>query len=310
MAVVGGGKDDFFASLIVEEALCIAGYRCVCIREVQKTLEHSVKQYIVEMMDRLQVREYFDVQDRLIRTPGNGLILFNGMQDYNATSIKSLQGFDRAYVNEAQELSDNSLTMLRPTIRKPRSQIWAAWNPKTKPVDVDGIRRGDAIDVFLRGRNRPADSLVVEVNFEDNPFLPDTLKREERYDRAHRLPEDYNHIWKGAYQTRSEARVFHNWKVREFVTPSNATFRFGADFGFSIDPSVLVRTFIGRFDDDGIAVADDNGRTLFIDFEAYRVGCDVDHTPALFAGSDMQQPPRWKNPYGDHGIESWRDRVA
>jgi phage terminase large subunit len=310
----GGMKSIFFAGLAVEEAFEFAPYRFVGIREVQKTLEQSVKATIEEMMKVYDVLHHFDCRHNFIRTPGNGLMIFQGMQEHNATSIKSLQSFRRAWVEEAQDFSTPSLDMLRPTIRSPGSQIWASWNPKNRPTeDASGKLVGDAVDLFFRGPHPPEDALIVEVNFSDNPFLNDVLKREHDYDRRQRTPEDYAHIWGGAYETRSNARVFSNWAVQAFETPTNATFRQGADFGFSIDPSVLVRMFVGRWSDNdpksGIAIADEKGRDLFICNEAYRVGCDVDHTPALFAGTDTRDvspEDRWKNPYGDAGIPDAR----
>jgi phage terminase large subunit len=84
-----------------------------------------------------------------------------------------------------------------------------------------------------------------------------------------RDPEKYAHVWLGEYLRNSEARIFKNWKVEEFETPEDARFYFGADWGFSIDPTVLVRCWM-------------SGRTLFVDQEAYRVGVEIDRTPALF----------------------------
>lgn len=300
----GSGKSHLFAENLIDDSLYERGLLSVCIREVQRTLAQSSKRLIENKLIEFGLGEAhgFRVFTEKIETPGDGIIIFQGMQDHTAESIKSLEGFKRAWWEEAQTASDRSLTLLRPTMRADGSEMWFSWNPKTKPaVDPAGVMRGDAVDVFLRDAARPAGAVVVEANFEDNPWFPKELAAEEAYDRAHRQPEDYAHIWRGAYQTRSEARVFRNWKVAAFDTPARATFRFGGDFGFAVDPSVLVRCFIGRWV-DGQAVADDAGRTLFIDFEAYRVGCDVDHTAALFAGSDMRSPPRWANPYGDVGI--------
>jgi phage terminase large subunit len=114
--------------------------------------------------------------------------------------------------------------------------------------------------------------------------LPPDLAKEEEYDRTHRTAEDYLHIWRGAYSLRSEARVFHNWRVQAFESPSaGAVFNFGGDFGFAVDPTVLVRNFIGDLDADGRAIPNEKGRCLFIDHEAYQIGCEIDHTPALFA---------------------------
>jgi len=86
-----------------------------------------------------------------------------------------------------------------------------------------------------------------------------------------RDPDKYRHVWLGEYRTMSQSRVFRNWTTEAFETPEDATFYFGADWGFSIDPSDLSRCFI-------------DGRTLYIDQEAYMVGCEIDHCPFLFGG--------------------------
>jgi phage terminase large subunit len=138
--------------------------------------------------------------------------------------------------------------------------------------------------VLLRSHDKPREAVVVNATYWDNPWFPDVLREEMEYDKR-RDPDRYAHVWLGEYQSASQARVFTNWRVEEFETPDNARFYFGADWGFSVDPTVLVRCFI-------------EGRTLFVDYEAWKVGCDIDYTPALFAGSN----DRWNNPFGFEGI--------
>lgn len=298
----GGGKDHFFAEKLIDDSLYERGLLSVCIREVQRTLAQSSKRLLESKLTTFGLGEAdgFKVFREAIETPGDGIIIFNGMQDHTAESIKSLEGFKRAWWTEAQTASATSLKLLRPTLRAEGSELWFAWNPKRAP-DVEHPE--NSVDGLLRGSNPPPRSVVVEAQWRDNPWFPKELEEEETYDRQHRQPEDYAHIWDGAYETRSEARVFKNWSVAEYDTPANATFRFGADFGFSVDPSVLSRSFLGRWESEpgkSRVIADDASRDLFIDYEAYRVGCDVDHTPALFAGDAPDG--RWQNPYGDVGI--------
>jgi phage terminase large subunit len=221
---------------MIEAALLRPGLRAVCIREVQKSLEQSVKRLLEDKIAGMgsNVAGQFDILEREIRTPGGGLIIFQGMQNHTAESIKSLEGYDLAWVEEAQSLSQRSLDLLRPTIRKPGSEIWASWNPD-KPTDP--------IEALLRGKECPPGAIVREVNWQDNPFFPDVLRDEKDYDRR-RDPDKYAHIWGGGYQRNSEARVFRNWREEAFDTPADARFYFGADWGFSVDPTVLVRGFI------------------------------------------------------------------
>lgn len=301
------GKDHFFAEQLIEDALVTPTMRAVCIREIQKTLRESVKYLIESKLEKFKLGQSdgFKVFNEVVQTPGDGIIAFTGMQNHNAESFKSFEAVDRVYWTEAQQASEKSLRILIPTVRKAGSELWFAWNPKERPdpknyqASVDGMLRYDP----------PPRSIVVEAQFTDNPWFHETEgPQAEQYDRTHRQPEDYAHIWKGAYETRSEARVFHNWRSAAFeiVDRSRPVYRFGADFGFAADPTVLVRMFVGRwlkepdqFGIGGVALPDENGRVLFIDHEAYRIGCDIDYTPALFAGS---QPDRWKNPFGDPGI--------
>ena len=254
----GSGKSHAFAELLVER--CIMGRTdAVCIREVQKSLAQSVKRLVEAKIEAMGVGHMFDVQQTLIKAPYGGIIIFQGMQNHTADSIKSLEGFDVAWCEEAQSLSQRSLDLLRPTIRKPGSELWFTWNPNLET---------DPVDVLLRGVQPPPGAMVVQANYRDNPWLPDVLRQELEYDRD-RDPDKFAHIWLGEYQRNSEARVFRNWRVEEFDAPDGVTFRMGADFGFSIDPSVLVRCYI-------------EGRNLYIDHEAWQIGCEIDRMPDLF----------------------------
>ena len=256
----GSGKSHFFAELLVEEHVSDQDMRSVCIREVQKSIKMSSKLLIEDKIKRLGVGDYFDVQESIIKSRrGSGLIIFEGMQNHTSDSIKSLEGFKRAWVEEAQNISDRSLTLLRPTIRGADSQLWFSWNPSLP---------NDPIDVLLRGESPPPDSTIVQVNYMDNPWLPDVLRAEMEYDRGRDL-DKYEHVWLGGYVKNTEARVFKNWRVEDFETPNDAIHRLGADWGFSVDPTCAVRCHIV-------------GRKLYVDYEAYRVGCDITDTPELF----------------------------
>jgi len=194
----GSGKSHFFAELLVDDAIRIPGLRAVCIREVQKTLKESAKLIIEDKIRKLGVSALFDVQNEMIVTPGGGQIIFRGMQDYNADSIKSLEGFDRAWVEEAQSLSARSLQLLRPTIRAEGSELWFSWNPR---------RKADPVDEMLRGDVLPTGAVVVKANWSDNPWFPDVLEQ-ERIDCLQTQPDQYHHIWEGGYVTVAEGAYF------------------------------------------------------------------------------------------------------
>jgi len=172
----------------------------VCIREVQKSLAQSSKRLIESKLATFGLGEAdgFKVFRDVIETPGDGLIGFQGMQDHTAESIKSLEGYRRAWVEEAQGLSQRSLTLLRPTIRAAGSEIWASWNP---------TRKNDPIDVLLRGAAPPTGSVVLRANWSDNPWFPAELEQERQDDMRDR-PDSYEHIWDGDYVKVTEGAYF------------------------------------------------------------------------------------------------------
>lgn len=255
----GSAKSHFFADNLIDEVLS-EPTRAVCLREVQKSLDQSVKRLLEDKIIAYSLGRHFDVQRREIHVDNGGLIIFQGMQDHTAESIKSLEGYRIAWTEEAQSLSQRSLDLLRPTLRAPRSEMWFSWNPRLAT---------DPIDVLLRGPDGPPpNSIVIGVNWRDNKFFPEELRVDMEWDRSRDI-DKYMHIWEGHYQKNSEARVFQNWRVEHFETPPKVRFLFGGDWGFSVDPTVLVRAFI-------------DGRRLFVDYEAYQIGCPIDHTPGLF----------------------------
>jgi phage terminase large subunit len=254
----GSGKSHFFAEMLIERC-CMVRTDAVCVREVQKSLAQSVKKLLELKIEALGVGPLFDIKQDYIGTPHGGRIIFQGMQNHTADTIKSLEGYDIAWVEEAQTLSQRSLDLLRPTIRKEGSELWFSWNPNDEK---------DPVDALLRGEGAPPGAIVVQANYRDNPWLPDVLLAEVAYDQK-RDPDKFAHVWLGGYQRNSEARVFRNWTVDDFEAPTGATFRLGADWGFSVDPSVLVRCHL-------------DGRTLYVDHEAYMVGCEIDMLPDLF----------------------------
>jgi phage terminase large subunit len=196
----GSGKSHFFAELLVEECLATKGTRAVSIREVQKTLKESSKRLIEDKLRTLGVStgHGFKVFNEVIQTPGDGVITFTGMQDHTADSIKSLEGYRIAWVEEAQSLSARSLQLLRPTIRLEGSELWFGWNPR---------RKSDAVDALLRGEMLPTGAAVVNANWKDNPKFPAVLEQ-ERLDCLRLQPEQYEHVWQGAYATVLEGAYY------------------------------------------------------------------------------------------------------
>ncbi|KKK89423.1 hypothetical protein LCGC14_2733250, partial [marine sediment metagenome] len=186
----GSGKSHFFAGLAVVLCLQSPGSRIVCAREVQRSLRDSVKLLVEDKIREYGVEDQFKIMYDHVRTPGKGMIVFQGLQEHTKESIKSFEGFDVAYLEEAHTITKGSLELLRPTIRKPGSQIWASWNPRLVT---------DPIDTLLRGETPPPRTTVVRANWRDNPWFPPELEEERTYDEIIN-PVRYAHIWEGEYE--------------------------------------------------------------------------------------------------------------
>ena len=221
----GSGKSHFFGELLVETCQAERGTLAVCIREAQRTLAHSSKRLIESKVAALGLGHGFKVFNDKIETPGDGLIIFRGMQDHTADSIKSLEGFRIAWVDEAQSLSARSLALLRPTIRAAGSELWASWNPR---------RKSDAIDDFLRARKAEG-AIVVNANWRDNPWFPVVLDEERRLD-LNLYPDRYDHIWEGDY-----VRAFEGAYFAQVLNEARAQARIGK---VSADPLLPLRAFV------------------------------------------------------------------
>lgn len=224
----GSGKSHFFADLLIEDSLAEKGMRSVCIREVQKSLKESAKRLIEDKLGEhgLGEADGFKVFREVIETPGDGLINFQGMQDHTAESIKSLEGYKRAWCEEAQSLSARSLSLLRPTIRAEGSEIWFSWNPR---------RKTDPVDQMLRNGTPPTGAVVQKANWSDNPWFPSVLEQ-ERQDCLRDNPEQYGHIWEGDYAT-----VLAGAYYARCIADARAQGRIGR---VPADPLMTIRLFV------------------------------------------------------------------
>jgi len=250
------GKSHFFAEMLVERHVMEPNTNSVCIREIQKSLKLSAKKLIEDKIRALGVQDMFKItQTEITSKIGHGMIIFQGMQDHTADSIKSLEGFDVAWCEEAQTMSKRSLQLLRPTIRKEGSEIWFSWNPD-QPTDP--------VDEFFRGEHPPEDSVAVMVNYDKNPFLPKTLYLEMLSDMQ-RDADTFAHVWEGGYNQRTDSLVLGGkWEIDEFE-PRRTWERpyFGVDWGFSKDPLAVVKMWFYH-------------DTLYIEDELYSIGVELD----------------------------------
>lgn len=234
--------------------------RIGCYREVQKSIRDSSKRLLDDKIaETPELAGFYSSTDTEIRGANGTLFIFGGLRT-NPDAIKSTEGLDIAWVMEANRVSQRSWDLLVPTVRAPGSEIWAEWNPEDPT---------DPVDAMFRGENgAPPRSIVREVSWRDNPWFPDELRAEMEWDRKRDF-DKYQWVWEGQYLQSSERRVFKNWRVEDIEPPTDAVFRFGADWGFAVDPTVLIRCWL-------------DGKTLYVDHEAYMVGCEIDTTPALF----------------------------
>jgi phage terminase large subunit len=250
----GSGKSHFFAGLLIEDSLAEPGenggegLRSVCIREIQKDLAQSSKLLLETKLSAFGLGEAdgFKVYRDVITTPGDGLIIFKGMNDYTADSIKSLEGFKRGWWEEAQGATAKSISLYRPTMRASGSQMWWSWN---------GRRKSDPVDVMFRGKEIPTGAVVVQANWRDNPWFTAELEQ-ERLDCLRIHPDQYEHIWEGDYVTIAEGAYY-----AASLTAAKAEGRIG-----EVDPDPLMeyRAFwdIGTRDATAIWVAQFVGSTI------------------------------------------------
>lgn len=257
----GSGKSFSVARALILIA-SRATVRVLCCREIQNSIRDSSYQLLKDMVQRLGLESQFVFTDQEIRCPATGSrFIFKGLLR-NEQSVKSTEGIDICWVEEAATVSEISWETLIPTIRKAGSEIWVTFNPLTS--DDPTTKR------FIE--NPPPDAYVRKVNFDENPYFPIELRKEMEWDRSHDF-EKYLHIWEGYPRTISDAQIFKGrYVVEDFpddLWEKADRLFFGADFGFARDPSTLVRCFI--YED-----------RLYIDHEAYGVGVEIDELPQLY----------------------------
>lgn len=245
--------------------------RIVCLREIMDSLEDSSYQEIADEIDRRVLGDDFKLIERKIRCFDTGSTFgFAGLYR-NQTKIKGYAGASIAWCDEAENISRASWDILFPTLRAKGSEIWITFNPN-KPDDptwADIV--APYADKMVDGVYEDDDVLIIECNHTHNPWLTDELKL-ERDKMARNDPDRYSWIWEGKFKKRSTENVLHGkWVIDEF-TPEDDWYGpyLGADFGFSQDPSTLVKCWITR-----------NNR-LMVEYEAGGVGIETDELPALY----------------------------
>lgn len=198
----GSGKSWGFA-----RALLMQGtekpMRILCAREIQKSIKQSVHTLLKDQIQALGLGQFYEVVETAIRGVNGTEFTFAGLATNTVESIKSFEGVDIVWIEEAQTVSKRSYDILIPTIRKPGSEIWVTFNPY---MDTD-----DTYKRFII--NKPNDAVVVKMNYNDNPWFPDVLERERARCKANN-PEDYDNIWEGATKAAADGAIYHK-EVRQ-----------------------------------------------------------------------------------------------
>jgi phage terminase large subunit len=254
----GGGRSWAAARAILAMSLN-SKLRILCAREFQRSIQDSVHRLLSDQIEYLKLHQGYTITRSEIKSQTGSIILFEGLR-HNITKIKSMEGIDIAWVEEAEKVSDESWDVLIPTIRKDGSEIWITFNPdqETDPTYQRFVK------------DPPPGSVVKKTTWMDNPWFPEELKREKDY--LWRVdPERAAHVWDGECRTHSDAQVLKGkWMVDVFEPAEGWDGPYyGADWGFSNDPTALVRFWIHE-------------RKLMIEHEAYGVGIDLDDTPEMF----------------------------
>ena len=257
----GGAKSWGYAKTLLVLAASKT-LRILCARELQVSITDSVHKLLADQIAaEPELAAVYDVQKTSIKCLTTGSeFLFAGIRN-NVTKIKSMEGVDICWVEEAEKVSKRSWEVLIPTIRKPGSEIWVSFNPdeKTDPTS----------QMFLV-KKPPPGSIVQFIGWQDNPWFPEELRIEKDYLYSVD-PEAAEHVWGGAFRRNSAAQVLRGKYVVEAFRPEVewAGPYFGADWGFSQDPSALVKLYIHQ-------------NVLYVYGEAYGIGVDIDKTPDLF----------------------------
>lgn len=253
----GSGKSWTVARCLLLFALK-SKIRILCTRQLQTSIKDSVHKLLCDSIEALGFSNYFEITRDSIRCYNGSEFIFKGLQN-QTNEIKSIEGIDYCWVEEAQSVSKDSWEILIPTIRKEGSEIWVTFNPD---------REEDATyQRFIKAP--PPDSIVELVNYNDNPWFPDVLRREMDYDKEVDYGK-YEHIWLGKTVIDTDAQIYHGkFELKEFETPEDTIFYYGADWGFANDPTAVIRCFIKE-------------QCLYIDYETGGVGVEFEELPQLF----------------------------
>lgn len=252
----GGAKSWCFARALLAKGTK-SPMRILCAREFQTSIKDSVHKLLSDQIYELNMESFYEITQTTIRGINGTEFIFAGIKN-NTNNIKSIEGIDIAWVEEAQSVSANSWNVLIPTIRKQDSEIWVSFNPEL-PTD-------DTWKRFVE--SPPESSVVVKVNWNDNPWFPETLNL-ERLSLKSRDLSAYNNVWEGATRNTVDGAIFgkemEQAELENRITnvpydpskPCHAVF----DLGWADNTACWIIQYVG-FDIRVLRYFEDNQKTI------------------------------------------------
>lgn len=251
----GSGK-SYSAALMAALWGYVEPLRVLCVREYQNSIAQS---FYAELKAAIEAHdflaEHYELQRDRIKGANGTEFMFKGLHS-NPTAIKSLAKIDLTIIEEAEDIPEESWLQLEATVlRQPKSEIWILWNPRKKGSPVD----------FRFRTHPPSDAVVRQINYDDNPFFPDGLKKLCERQREILDYATWAHVWLGAYLENSAAQIFNGRFEQKDFTPGkgwSGPYQ-GGDWGYSQDPTAMVRAWV--YDE-----------CLWIEYEAGGQGIELD----------------------------------
>ncbi|MFV7455414.1 PBSX family phage terminase large subunit [Stenotrophomonas maltophilia] len=223
----GSAKSWSIARMLATRGI-IQPTRWLCCRETQKSIKESSLRLLADQIQSLNLGYYYDVQQQAIKgQPGTSAadseFAFAGLKEHTADSIKSYEGFDGAWIEEAHSVSERSATVLIPTIRKPGSELWWSYNPEQ---EEDYVHQLAAMD--------DPDTLVITINWRDNPWFPLELEKERQ--KLQRINSDlYQHVWEGQCRSAAGLMFKRDWFQFYDVLPTRLNLYLASDYAVTPD---------------------------------------------------------------------------
>lgn len=258
-----GLKSWSIARALILNSVNKAPYRVLCTREFQNSIKESVFKLLIDQIDNMGLTPYFKITNNEISNIWGSQFIFTGLHN-NVTKIKSMEGVDVAWVEEGETVSEESWSILIPTIRKPGSEIWISFNPFQ---EEDPTYQRFVV-------NTPPNSFVAKLSWADNPWLSQEILDEKDYLKQVDY-DSYLYVWEGMFLKKSKAQIFWD-KVRVDTVKPKAEWDgpyYGIDWGFSTDPIRMVKCWVYE-------------RKLYIEKEVSGLGVDIDKVPELLVDGD------------------------